>query len=153
MPTGNNADECWLERLAYIRNTLTTKKNLCWNPPWYLADLLKHFAAPVYQSSMSIHSDWGKTCMEKLFWHLLPQSLIKLDGMHTKSHPRWKPGSSEVDTLKSIYTLSPGKDFIIQALLPRSVHIGPLSWFLVRLFLNWLGISSERSRKTKIKKN
>lgn len=28
----------------------------------------------------------------------------------------------------------------------RSVHIGPLSWFLVRLFLNWLGISSERSR-------
>lgn len=90
--------------------------------------------------------------MEKLFWHLLPQNLIKLDCIHTKSHPRWKPGSSEVDILKSIYTLSPGKDFIIQALLPRSVHIGPLSWFLVRLFLNWLGISSERSRKTKIKK-
>lgn len=42
------------------------------------------------------------------------------------------------------------KNCKIKVSLPRNEQTGPFSWFLVRLFLNWLGISNERSWNRKI---
>lgn len=51
----------------------------------------------------------------KIRWHMAPSHTLG-ESLAPLKYILWR-----------LYTISPGNDVIIQALLPRSVHIGPFS--------------------------